>query len=138
MCWCNYFRLADAKDSNTEKKGGVLLSLQHKRYVLFYWISHYLYYYTIGQDTDFVQYFNSQTKCHLLSYWIRYWYSIIRSLYKFKYTVTYLYKVWNQFTSNKLNIKRSKLLIKYDRKDITLSLCYKIQKKYMDSTNWIV
>lgn len=46
-----------------------------------------------------------------------------------KYTVTYLYKVWNQFTSNKSNTKRSKLLKKYDRKDITLSLCYKIQKK---------
>lgn len=94
----------------------------------FYWISHYIHYYTIGQDVDFVQYFNSQNQMsstQLLNSLLIF----CNSQFIIKYTVTYLYKVWNQFTSNKSNTKRSKLLKKYDRKDITLSLCYKIQKK---------
>lgn len=94
----------------------------------FYWISHYIHYYTIGQDADFVQYFNSQNQMsstQLLNSLLIF----CNSQFIIKYTVTYLYIVWNQFTSNKSNAKRSKLLKKYDRKDITLSLCYKIQKK---------
>lgn len=77
-----------------------------------------------------------KTKCHPLSYWIRRWYFVIRSLYlSIRYSIYIKFEINLHQTSRTLN--EVNLLKKYDRKDITLSLCYKIPKKCTAQT-WCV